>query len=620
MERARAQQRMEAIKREFERDPYAALFGSNASDTSRKGLKMWDKYHHTLADLCRSFFGVETSGEDASKAKAKVKVKDADTTTRVKSEGSKSSTRVRDVPKAKDHVAPVFEAPQPQGFVDTRASELEFDPISGRMVPKPAAAATTVEADALSKDGTSAVPDTSNVEDGRPGSLSPTKSSGEATAVTFDPDIGGVQHKEPEQRTNEVTQGHGTFERKAPFIAKSTAIDEVPAEITSAVSEPENENVSLRQPGVENPNLVDSQQPKSLTPDTQPDESRKIKGFFYVDKREPEKLKIQDSPQQSEPFLVPENGELDLLRASDIRASYPSKEVDIKTDAQSRKVDGALEEIKSDDIPATSIDARAVEPQPEPQDALSSVDERSTEAINYTQTQSSLQEAKAPQSTRPQVQDELRDSAKALDQTSETHFPILSESAPPATYRVLAYDTSTMHVTTADTDTSLAPSDEILRPSDVLPQLSNPAKFLPYFGEMRKEGYEIVSGGGDILVFRRVSDLEQKPSDKPSLEIKKHEDIPAGGVPKELQEQAALKSPHLTQYASTETLKTETEPPRKQRSAFNNAIRRMLFTGTAAAGACYAFGVVTEYFRTGGSDGRGVDAFTVFESDRRQRD
>ena len=646
--RLRAQQRMEAIKREIERDPYAALFGRIGSDTSRMGLKAWDKHQHTLADLCRSFFGFEKSGGDTARAK----VKNTEATARVKSEGSKSNARARDTPKANDNVAPVFEASQSQGFVDTRANDLEFDPISGRMIPKPAAAATTGEAGALSKDGTSTVPDTSNVEDGHFGSLSPTKSSSEATAVTSDPDIGGMQHKEPEQRANEIAQDHGipecnydpkfwgppsreapsTAKRTAidepdhdfwtppshetPSIAKSTAINEAPTEITSAVAEPKNENASLQRPGAENSNLVDSQQPKSLTPDAQPNKGRKMKGFFYLDKKEPEKLKIQDSPQQSEPFLVPENEELDLLRASDIRASYPSKELDMKSDVQSKKVDGALEEITPDENSVT-------ESNPESQDSLSSVDERSTEAANYTGTQSSLQEAEAPQSTQPQVQDGLPDFTKVLDQTSETHSPILSESASPATYRVLAYDPFTMQVTTADTDSSLASSHKILHPSDVLPRLSNPAQFLPYFEEMRKEGYEIVSGGGDILVFKRFFYVDKRPSDKSSLETKEHEDTTADGVLKELQDQAALKSPQLTESSSAETSKTESEteiPLREQRSAFNNAIRRMLFTGTAAAGTCYAFGVVVEYFRTGGSDGRGVDAFTVFESDRRQRD
>jgi hypothetical protein len=46
----------------------------------------------------------------------------------------------------------------------------------------------------------------------------------------------------------------------------------------------------------------------------------------------------------------------------------------------------------------------------------------------------------------------------------------------------------------------------------------------------------------------------------------------------------------------------------------------MLFGGTITVATCYAIGVVTEFFRTGGKDGRGIDGFTVFESDRRRWD
>lgn len=621
-ERLRARQRMEEVKGEIERDPYGVLFGRYGSYSSAMGMGMglWGKRENTFTDLCRSLFGFEKSDGDTKNVNAKVK--DADTTARVKSEGSESNAggaRAKDAPTAKDNVAPVFEASQPQGFVETKGSGLKFDPISGRMVPKPAASATTGESGASSRGGTLKFPGSeSNLEDDRLGFSSPTKSSSEATAVTSDPDIDGVQHKEPEQRAGEVArpEDHGVNydhtlwpSHEAPSTAKSTAIDEAPTGITSAVADPKNEDVSLQHPGAENSSLADTQQPKSLNLDAQPNGGRKMKGFFYVDKKEPEKLKIQDSPQQSEPFLVPENEELDLLRASDIRASYPSKELDIKSDAQSKKVDGTLEEI-------TPADENSVtELKPESQDALGSVDERSTKAANYTETQSSLQETEAPQSTQPQVQDEPQDPTKIIDHIPETHSPI--KSASPATYRVLAYDPFTMQVTTADTDSSLAPSDEILRPSDVLPRLSNPAKFLPYFEEMRKEGFEIVSGGGDILVFKKFPDSEKKPSDKPSLEAKEYEDIDMNPVDKYLVEKNALLWPPKSE---TETSKTETETPRRQRSAFNNAIRQMLFTGTAAAGTCYAFGVVTEYFRTGGSDGRGVDAFTVFESERRRRD
>lgn len=61
------------------------------------------------------------------------------------------------------------------------------------------------------------------------------------------------------------------------------------------------------------------------------------------------------------------------------------------------------------------------------------------------------------------------------------------------------------------------------------------------------------------------------------------------------------------------------ETTNKTQPTLSKAIRRMLLTGTVVGASCYAIGVVTEYFRTGGKDGHGIDSFTVFESERRHR-
>ncbi|KAI1938934.1 hypothetical protein LOZ66_003011 [Ophidiomyces ophidiicola] len=45
-------------------------------------------------------------------------------------------------------------------------------------------------------------------------------------------------------------------------------------------------------------------------------------------------------------------------------------------------------------------------------------------------------------------------------------------------------------------------------------------------------------------------------------------------------------------------------------SSLWKTLRRMLLTGAAAGGSCYALGVVAEYFRTGGQDGLGPRGFT----------
>jgi hypothetical protein len=70
-------------------------------------------------------------------------------------------------------------------------------------------------------------------------------------------------------------------------------------------------------------------------------------------------------------------------------------------------------------------------------------------------------------------------------------------------FHILAYDASTSQVTTAQAS-SFFGINESVQSSEILFRLHNPAKFLPYFEKMQQNGYEIATGGGDILVFRKI--------------------------------------------------------------------------------------------------------------------
>lgn len=70
-------------------------------------------------------------------------------------------------------------------------------------------------------------------------------------------------------------------------------------------------------------------------------------------------------------------------------------------------------------------------------------------------------------------------------------------------YKILAYDPSTDSVRIAET-TSAKDHESTLSPAEVLPLLSNPAIFLPHFASLHAQGYEIASGKGNTLVFRKV--------------------------------------------------------------------------------------------------------------------
>lgn len=71
-----------------------------------------------------------------------------------------------------------------------------------------------------------------------------------------------------------------------------------------------------------------------------------------------------------------------------------------------------------------------------------------------------------------------------------------------ADYRILAYDTNTSTVTTTSAATFFG-TNPPLQPHEILSRLHNPAKFVPYFASMQEDGYELATGGGDILVFKR---------------------------------------------------------------------------------------------------------------------
>jgi hypothetical protein len=92
-----------------------------------------------------------------------------------------------------------------------------------------------------------------------------------------------------------------------------------------------------------------------------------------------------------------------------------------------------------------------------------------------------------------------------IQQATNNFIPEAQESSA-AVYRILTYDSSASEVTTAESDMFFG-VQESCPLVDVLSRLQNPGKFVPYFEQMQRDGYEIVTGGGDILVFRKADDV-----------------------------------------------------------------------------------------------------------------
>ncbi|KAF3406489.1 hypothetical protein DPV78_000869 [Talaromyces pinophilus] len=231
-----------------------------------------------------------------------------------------------------------------------------------------------------------------------------------------------------------------------------------------------------------------------------------------------------------------------------------------------------------------------------------------------------------------------------------------STNIPVDTLRILAFDSVNSQVVCAETTSSMHTNEPIRHAADVLLDLNNPAKFLPYFAKMKADGYEIVSGGGDILIFRKTAtngsesamadsaDVEQlmistkgkigsgtetlvskdsdslsQPTDRSKSRIvQRQETVFTGGPPN----WSPYQSPSSPSSATEELEYTQTEPSTKTSAAtkLGKGIRRIVLSGVATAGTFYAIGVVCEYFLTGGQDGLGPEGFTEFEAERRRRE
>lgn len=214
------------------------------------------------------------------------------------------------------------------------------------------------------------------------------------------------------------------------------------------------------------------------------------------------------------------------------------------------------------------------------------------------------------------------------------------EKQEPTMYKILAYDPTMQSVSSAETTSVIPDSSGPLTPAEVLLRLSNPAKFFPHFEPLRAQGYEIVSGSGDVLVFRKVRDAIPLGSetitaaakeDKSALEHKKNVMNPIDGMTRgPVAATGDFASP--TGFVNYD-IPRGSEPPfksnidvRREEPVFSGkrnweyenensgrktggATKTVLIGAGWLAACSYAIGVVSEYFKTGGVDGQGPKGF-----------
>ncbi|KAL4793833.1 hypothetical protein BDV19DRAFT_365929 [Aspergillus venezuelensis] len=679
----RARQHIDWIKKEVERDPYDAVFGKR-SNLAPFGLGSGFNLENGFTALCRSFFGLDNEdakpAKDSKESKNPKDSKPADTTDTVDTNTVKATDEVKDTSNEKRQKAEDEYAPQTQPWPSSTRDGFEFDPISGRMVPRPSGFAKLSEEDYkhLSATGFKIrsldpwhlvdFPSLKKLEEQK---LEKQKLEKQTPAGLRIPPNHDIVDSTYQEAPNGESQKQRKYVFKSPFTLQDTISttpsnrkisDSVPKPLdegwsqeamealsdTVATNHSEKEYRSLADKASSNVMSHDAEQPSQNSqfdnnegPETSTEKHRvlndKIEPAGYLSKR------IGDAATPSyrdriraQEVMNHEHEDLEALRASDIRAAYETRKQSVLSGTKAEADKEPIEPVFSQGGKIVNV-KRYFEEQDKlhpstpsnkwisaaykatrqrvpsktkakankiPIEPFLSSDGRCREVDAYLAPQEALDSVKRPNKLPETPTEEslpepaLTETATESEATSATNEPLKSEK-----YRIFAYDRTTSLVTEGETISSLPASSEHVHPTDILARLKYPAKFLPCLNQMHAEGYEIVSGGKDILVFRKVAESENAV-----------EDIPENAaLPKSVQDDLYIGN-------SSGQSSTDQSQQNAPNGGIRNVLRRMAITGIATAGTCYAIGVVSEYFRTGGEDGWGVDAFTVFESERRHRE
>jgi hypothetical protein len=204
-----------------------------------------------------------------------------------------------------------------------------------------------------------------------------------------------------------------------------------------------------------------------------------------------------------------------------------------------------------------------------------------------------------------------------------------TQSEEPTVYKILAYDPTMQTVNVVETTSMVPDQASPLSPTVVLLRLSNPTKFFPHFAPLQAEGFEIVSGSGDVLVFRQVRPAKATarggvPPVNPIDMMGRLTALPSAAafvsptgfvnydvprVDEDLTEPSSRSSPDAYEQEPVVSGQEPSASNKKSKKPRMKAGKRVLIGGAWVAGISYALGVVSEYFTTGGVDGTGPSGF-----------
>lgn len=194
-------------------------------------------------------------------------------------------------------------------------------------------------------------------------------------------------------------------------------------------------------------------------------------------------------------------------------------------------------------------------------------------------------------------------------------------------YKILAYDQQNDSVRMVETTSAVEDASRPQTPGEIIPRLSNPARFMSYFATLEDQGYELLSGSDNTLVFRRVREAKTgsatavedvnpgpkiNPIDLMGQPVTGNFASPTGFVNYDSISEEKVHKPappfrsladdaHREETGSSE-VRTSDQASKKTNK---NTLARNLVIGTAwAGGTACALGVVGEYFASRGAPPR----------------
>ena len=184
-----------------------------------------------------------------------------------------------------------------------------------------------------------------------------------------------------------------------------------------------------------------------------------------------------------------------------------------------------------------------------------------------------------------------------------SHQPTSSPS-PTTLYKILVYDPTTTTLSTADTTSPTPSTTPPPTPAEILPRLNHPAKFLPHLAPLQAQGFELVAGSDNMLVFCKT----HSPIPGTAEGRRAVNPIDRTGDGDEGYTVAAGRFASPTGFVNYDL------PPvagvgdagRGKAKRGRRVVKRMVVGGAVVAGGVYGLGVVGEALKKAGSSGGAV--------------